>query len=805
MPRSTRAAVAMGAACGLAVGSIVWVLFLAAEPLSSRDALLVAAAAAAGAMGTSFRGRHRPRLTYPVALGSLLVSGPAASCLSAAVASVTERLRPAAGRGGSLHPRLLVRASRVTVASGLSAWLFVALGGSSTGTTTLDGLLAPLAAHALCFVAASLLFHAALQLAVRGRVRSRRLLVRLLHSPSGLVLGAGAGAAVALALGAQDTRPLVLAVFALATVWAARKLHAERGALERAQGRELRALDNAVTRALARIMEERDPQSRDRVRRVYRLSLGVGTRLGLTEQQLDELGTAALLHDIGTVSIPDRILEKPDRLSVEEAERVRRHVIVGAEIVGALPFAGALPAIVRHHHERWDGAGYPDGLAGEAIPFASRILAAVDCYDALTSDRPYRPALSHREATAFLERQAGAIFDPAVASGLLAYLDSGAGAPAADGRAVPEAARRELGAVPDRRSLARAQREIEMLYDLDRSLRHGLALEELLTLTACRLASHVTYRSLVVYTLDEAEGLLRARFAAGRAADQLKLTTIPLGQRVSGCAAAERRALRAPDRLRRIARASPRPDLEEWGADPELRDLEATLAAPLVHDSRLVGVITLYDRRERRFTDDERRILVWVAGRLARAAAFEGEPDAIGRTSLTDPLTGLPNARFLWLEAAHRASEAQGFGLVAFRLGGLEPVGERSGVSATDRLLCETARRFAAAAEGSETVVRFGEELFLVLTPPCDAAALEERSRILAAEVERPWPAGVDGVVPTLRLMRARAACPADGAELEHLLQVLDERLLAAGSPRASVLPFRRPRPTSAAATTHRD
>ena len=129
---------------------------------------------------------------------------------------------------------------------------------------------------------------------------------------------------------------------------------------------------------------------------------------------LEAIDAAALLHDIGKLGIPDRLLQKPGPLTADEYERVKQHAVIGADILSAMALPGLAALIVRHHHENWDGTGYPDGLRGEAIPLGARVLAIVDCYDALTSDRPYRRALSHDCAMAMILERRGTMYEPAI-------------------------------------------------------------------------------------------------------------------------------------------------------------------------------------------------------------------------------------------------------------------------------------------------------------------------------------------------------------------------------------------------------
>jgi HD-GYP domain-containing protein (c-di-GMP phosphodiesterase class II) len=141
-------------------------------------------------------------------------------------------------------------------------------------------------------------------------------------------------------------------------------------------------------------------------------------------EQLDELGRAAELHDVGKVAIPDAILEKPDALDATEWEFMRQHTILGERILSAAPALRPVARIVRASHERWDGGGYPDGLAGESIPLAARIVAVCDAFEAITSDRCYRKAQSLEVARAELLREAGRQFDPAVVEAFVAELDN---------------------------------------------------------------------------------------------------------------------------------------------------------------------------------------------------------------------------------------------------------------------------------------------------------------------------------------------------------------------------------------------
>ena len=177
-----------------------------------------------------------------------------------------------------------------------------------------------------------------------------------------------------------------------------------------------------VVVALAQALEERDTYTGEHSESVVDLTGRVAESLGMKPDEVELIRRAALLHDIGKVGIPDEILHKPGPLDDEEWEVMRQHPAIGERILRAIPGQGTLARIVRHEHERWDGKGYPDGLAGEQIPIGARIILACDAYHAMVSDRPYRKAMPHRDAMAELTANAGTQFDPSVVEALIGYL-----------------------------------------------------------------------------------------------------------------------------------------------------------------------------------------------------------------------------------------------------------------------------------------------------------------------------------------------------------------------------------------------
>lgn len=174
---------------------------------------------------------------------------------------------------------------------------------------------------------------------------------------------------------------------------------------------------------LANALEAKDPYTRGHSERVAALSRRLASALGLSPAVVDTVGQAGLLHDIGKIGVPEAILRKPRSLSSEEWQIMRGHPVIGAQIVAPFEFFEGAARVIRHHHERWDGSGYPDGLMGEDIPLEARIVAVADVFDALTSERSYRPALARDAARALLLQEAGRTLDTTIVAALLDTLD----------------------------------------------------------------------------------------------------------------------------------------------------------------------------------------------------------------------------------------------------------------------------------------------------------------------------------------------------------------------------------------------
>ena len=169
----------------------------------------------------------------------------------------------------------------------------------------------------------------------------------------------------------------------------------------------------SVVKALAMAIEAKDNTTPEQVERIQVYSEGLARALAMSEPEVQAVKTAALLHDIGNLAVPDHILSKPGRLTYDEYELLKKHPRVGADIIGQVPFPYPVAPLVLSHHERWDGRGYPAGLRGEDIPLGARIISVVDCFTSMLTERPYRPSHTYAEAIATLRENGGSTLDPA--------------------------------------------------------------------------------------------------------------------------------------------------------------------------------------------------------------------------------------------------------------------------------------------------------------------------------------------------------------------------------------------------------
>ena len=364
--------------------------------------------------------------------------------------------------------------------------------------------------------------------------------------------------------------------------------------------------------ALAHAVDAKDQITHDHTRRVQDQTVRLARALSVVDEgEIQAINAAALLHDVGKLAIPEHILNKPGRLTPAEYEIMKRHASIGAEILSVVGFPYAVAPIVRHHHENWDGTGYPDGLAGDRIPIGSRILAVVDCFDALTSDRPYRPRMTDGEALAIMRERRGNMYDPRVIDMFLALQADGLITASAHESIPMKAAPASSRPLSDRTAESREDLDLQIFFNLGRALGRCASAVELGDGLWTQLRKYLPASAFVLYGYEEGTDTIVALYKAGDDTNGISAAPIPLGDRLSGWVAATAQT---------VMNSDARLDLDDLAR--ERTTLRSALAVPITANGRPAGVLSFYASTSNAF-DDAHRCLAEAASRAAAGSIAE--------------------------------------------------------------------------------------------------------------------------------------------------------------------------------------
>src|SRR4051812_8435146 len=461
----------------------------------------------------------------------------------------------------------------------------------------------------------------------------------------------------------------------------------------------------AVVRSLAAALEARDGYTGGHSDHVQRLAVAVADRLGLAREQVQLIRTVALLHDIGKIGIPDDILHKPTRLDESEWQLMREHPAIGERILAPLPGLAEVATAVRHEHERWDGGGYPDGLAGDAIPLASRVVLACDAWHALVSDRPYRKALGFDSALAEMRACAGTQFDPAVVEALVECVQAPLPAAADDDTA-------SFAAVD-----TRAERELRALVTVAAAVAAAHALDEVIEIAAEEALSALGASTVSISRLEDDRARLRTLINVGQLASwEERLPEDEIYELAD-----------YPSSVAMFERGESYLSTLEHGDQSERELLTAlgkgsAMAVPIAFAGEPWG--ELYATRAR--SDDAfaardvtflETISRQIGGAIGRAELFTGMAELAYR----DSLTGLANRRVLdeRIETATAAALASGedVALALCDVDNLKDINDLLGHQAGDEALRRAGRALGETVPESDLtlVARIGGDEFCVL------------------------------------------------------------------------------------------
>lgn len=538
---------------------------------------------------------------------------------------------------------------------------------------------------------------------------------------------------------------------------------------------ELNSLYMSTIETLAMAIDAKDQITHGHIRRVQHYAVGLARAIGVKDPaQIKAIEAASLLHDMGKLAVPEYILNKPGSLTPAEFEKMKLHASVGADILSAIDFPYPVVPIVRHHHESWNGTGYPSGLAGSQIPIGARILSVVDCFDALTSDRPYRPRLTDGEAIKILVERRGIMYDPLIVDTFIEVHRHIA--PLGDGnemkgglsgikKVLTTAEGNAAGVRLD--EIAASTEETLILYDLARSLTGQLSLPEAAEVIAQHIRRIVPASVCVFYVYDEDSDELYAAHAAGENAAHFIGLRIPRGQRLTGWVAAN---------MQTILNSDPVLDLGDAGRSM-LPRLHSCLSTPLAIDGDLVGVLTLYSTGTKVFTEDHRRVIEVAARQISqtvRHAAHVKQGRGCAPRDQFESVPSLQDLRGILESELTAEGGAKGLSLILIELEETKTGPRRlarDGRDTTSRLVYDASRMVLRA---SDILVPYGNDEFVVLLLQTDAdAAAGVAMRIVSKLAERhPDLQGPDAVPVRLGV----AGAPLDGTSVEALVDVARRR-----------------------------
>jgi diguanylate cyclase (GGDEF)-like protein/putative nucleotidyltransferase with HDIG domain len=548
----------------------------------------------------------------------------------------------------------------------------------------------------------------------------------------------------------------------------------------------LSKLHLATAEALATAIDAKDQITHCHVRRVQVYAARMGELFELSDNEIAALKAGALLHDIGKLAVPPHILNKPGRLTPAEFEKMKIHTVVGAQILSRVDFPYPVVPIIRHHHEQWDGRGYPDRLKGEQIPITARILSVVDCFDSVREERPFRRGMTIDEATALLLRGSGTHFDPKVVEEFLKHLpqfeaeikalglQNAAPAISADPIHLSEidlTQTRERGSYMAYDQIKKAHREVYALYEIARTFGTSLDVEHTLEILVDKVGHVVPFDTCMVFFYDDMKGYATARHVSGKYADVLKGRCIAPGEGVTGFALANRSAV---NQLH--------PSLDFTGLNPAAGIKFHSMASlPLFKDDVLLGALSVYSTELEQYTDDHMRLLETVTKLASDALANAMQHAEAESHALTDPLTGLPNARSLSVrfeeEAARARRTGRNFQVVMLDLDEFKIVNDNHGHKLGDKMLREVAAIVQSQLRDYDFLARYAGDEFVALVQELVGEQVQELcSRIEKAVSQFSLSVGRNRTA-RVGISVGTATFGSDGETLDQLLVAADDQM----------------------------
>ncbi len=727
--------------------TLVWaVRDLAAHPPSNYWIALTVLTGLTGSFTVKIPGMvARLSVSEPFVFASAMLFGPAAGTVTVAIDAcvMSLRLMPAL----RTPHRILFNIGTLVVSVAISAAAFFRLAGIDPRTPqypSVDSFIWPLYVFTtLCFVTNSGLVAVALSI---ERRTSAFAIWRQQFMWLSVNYFAGASVAALIVIYARTVDPAILGIVIPLIAISYLTFRTTLGRLDDANKHlsEVNSLYLSTIETLAMAIDAKDQVTHGHIRRVQRFAVGLAKALGVSdERQLRAIEAAALLHDMGKLAIPEFILNKPGKLTTREFSVMKTHAAVGADLLSSIQFPYPVVPIVRHHHENWDGSGYPDAIKGSDIPLGARILSVVDCYDALTSDRPYRPAMSAEDALDILSQRRGKMYDPLVVDAFVR--DHAALCASAELRDIPalilaNQADTNSGppvSVPDSAITQMAPLESLRLLACLSPFPEGMPLPALCRQIVDNLRTIAAFDTAAVFVLDDASSDAEAVFVDGSVAKHVAGMRIPIAERLTGWVAAHRTAV--------------------WNSDAAL-DLASVAAGasltlgsslPLIVGETLVGVLSLYGRAEQDITVGQRRALESLLPTMSAGLGAASQRPGVA-IDCADETTRQASMSALDALLSHERTASSGRGPV-LAINVSQVASDRSRPERLELVAIELAAMLSPPRSRNRCVIRLSADQLLLCA--LDEATIDDLER----EVEQ---AGATRALGTFTLLATRLNSP---------------------------------------------
>lgn len=547
---------------------------------------------------------------------------------------------------------------------------------------------------------------------------------------------------------------------------------------------EIADLHMNTIESLAIAIDAKDQTTHGHVRRTQIYATEMGKLLKVSEPEVRALVAGALLHDIGKLAVPEYILNKPGKLTEAEFAKMKIHPTVGGDILKRVNFPYPVEDIVRYHHEKWDGSGYPKGLRAEQIPLVARIISVVDFYDATRCDRPYRKGMKREDSLALLQKMSGTSFDPRVVQLFVQHVaefDALIGKEDIREQVASENIDLVTGTRPDAglasdvlgspdgasgfRSITQAQREVFALHEIAQTIGSSLNMHDTVTLISNKLRAIVPFDTCVIFIVDDRSGKAVAMHVVGDHSDLFRMRRINVGEGITGWVVANARSM-----------CNSSPELDLVGLPDEItRSYRGVLVSPLIREDGAFGAISLYSKGRTSYTSEHVRLLESVgqhaASALNNAITFEKTKES----ALTDPLTELPNARGFYMMLEQRLAECERLGreslaVISMDVDNFKEINDQWGHPIGDRLLASVARVIRKELRQMDILSRYAGDEFVAIMPMASqvmAEGIADRIRKAVAEHQFSVRAGK---TVSVNVSIGIACFPVNGENTEELL-----------------------------------